>query len=605
MSLLSVVTLTCLVGTVPQATEKTSLAWRLAEKDTFWVTYHQLQTFETRGLLQTAKDMKDLRVLCRFRVLEKKASGLIVEQRIEQVECGSLSLNPETGLRADLPKLKGKVLRVTLDDQMRVAKLEGLGPVVEQCTKVGSLPVAPAVVQRCREQFEAEISYWLLQLFYPGPGGPVTSDSRWKGSYQKEFGPATLVREERQYRYLGPVAKQGGDLHAIDVQVRTSFPKIGSTPAEPAANAALMEVKLLDQDLHGRIELDVRRGRPTRLGMSGTYTIRRALPVNGLPNMTDIVNQVSITVTVLDQDPRPEQAAALRPASTAAGAARTPAPLRQQSNSLGMKLVQIPPGRFIMGVPRGDRDASEFNQQHPVEITRSFWMGVHEVTIGQYRRFVEATGYKTSAERNPRGCCGYDKEHNRVELSPRFSWKHPGWEVNDHHPAVNLSWDDAQAFCAWLSKKEGKKYRLPTEAEWEYTCRAGTQTAYHHGNDPEALAKMGNVADALAKKMFPHWDCLAGSDGFLCTAPVGSYQPNAFDLYDMHGNALEWCQDYFWHYGPEAERDPQGPPFGFLRQQRGGGWADFAHQCTSGHRCWAEASFYCISSGFRVVLEVE
>src|SRR5262249_2036933 len=157
----------------------------------------------------------------------------------------------------------------------------------------------------------------------------------------------------------GPVAKKGGDLHAIDVQVRTSFPKTGPAPAEPAANTALMDVKLLEQDLHGRIELDVRRGRPTQLSMSGTYTIQRPMPVNALPHTTDLDNQVSISATVLDHAPRPEQAAAIRPSAAAAAAIRPPAPPKQQTNSLGMKLVQLPPGHFIMGVPRGDRDASQ------------------------------------------------------------------------------------------------------------------------------------------------------------------------------------------------------------------------------------------------------
>ncbi len=107
---------------------------------------------------------------------------------------------------------------------------------------------------------------------------------------------------------------------------------------------------------------------------------------------------------------------------------------------------------------------------------------------------------------------------------------------------VNVSWNDAVAFCKWLSKKEGNTYRLPTEAEWEYACRAGTTTRYYSGDDPETLAKVGNVADATAKAKFPDWKyTIKASDGYVFTSPVGSFQPNAFGLYDMHGNAWQWC----------------------------------------------------------------
>ena len=105
-----------------------------------------------------------------------------------------------------------------------------------------------------------------------------------------------------------------------------------------------------------------------------------------------------------------------------------------------------------------------------------------------------------------------------------------------------MSWNDAGAFCRWLSRKDGKTYRLPTEAEWEYACRAGTTRAYSSGDDPEMLAKVGNVADAALKAKFPDREYgIHASDGYVFTAPAGSFQPNAFGLYDMHGNAWQWC----------------------------------------------------------------
>jgi formylglycine-generating enzyme len=168
---------------------------------------------------------------------------------------------------------------------------------------------------------------------------------------------------------------------------------------------------------------------------------------------------------------------------------------------------------------------------------------------------------------------------------------------------VNLSWFDAKEFCDWLSRKEGRTYRLPTEAEWEYACRAGTRTRYSSGDDPETLATAGNVTDASAKKVFPQWRTIRADDGYTFTAPVGRFKPNAFGLYDMHGNALEWCADWDWRYDVEAKQDPKGPPVGMVRIQRGGSWADFPDQCRSARRHGFNPMSWCISSGFRVVAD--
>ena len=131
-------------------------------------------------------------------------------------------------------------------------------------------------------------------------------------------------------------------------------------------------------------------------------------------------------------------------------------------------------------------------------------------------------------------------------FNEKYSWRNAGFEQTDEHPVVCMSWNDAVEFCKWLSRKEGKTYRLPTEAEWEYACRAGTTTRYYSGDDPETLAKVGNVADAAAKAKFPEWTwTIKASDGYVFTAPVGRFKPNAFGLYDMHGNAGQWCADWY------------------------------------------------------------
>ncbi len=168
---------------------------------------------------------------------------------------------------------------------------------------------------------------------------------------------------------------------------------------------------------------------------------------------------------------------------------------------------------------------------------------------------------------------------------------------------VNVSWNDAVAFCKWLSKKEGKTYRLPTEAEWEYACRAGTTTRYYSGDDPETLAKVGNVADATAKAKFPDWKyTIKANDGYVFTAPVGKFKPNAFGLYDMHGNAWQWCADWYGaeYYATSPADDPTGPDSGDDRVLRGGSWFDGPYATRSAGRYWISPDVRNDIAGFRV-----
>ena len=192
-----------------------------------------------------------------------------------------------------------------------------------------------------------------------------------------------------------------------------------------------------------------------------------------------------------------------------------------------------------------------------MRITRPFYLGATEVTRGQFRRFVDEAGYQTEAEKDGKGGYGWNEEKKTFEQDPRYTWQNAGFEQTDEHPVVNVSWNDAVAFAAWLSRKEGRTYRLPTEAEWEYACRAGTTTRYSSGDDPEGLAAVGNV----------------GGKG---TAPVGRYNPNAWGLFDMHGNVWEWCSDGYAadYYKRSPVDDPQGAEGAADRVARGGGWSD-------------------------------
>ena len=255
-------------------------------------------------------------------------------------------------------------------------------------------------------------------------------------------------------------------------------------------------------------------------------------------------------------------------------------------NSFGMELQLIPAGEFDMGnrltaeelavlFESNPEDFENEFPRHRVGITKPFYLGKHEVTVGQFRKFIDGSGYRTNAKTDGEGGFGWsEREATFIGRDPKYNWQETGFPQNDQHPVVNVSWNDAVAFCEWLTRKEGTRYRLPTEAEWEYACRAGTTSLFWHGDDPAELARIGNVADGTAKARFSDWTTITERDGYVFSAPVGQFQPNPFGLYDMHGNVWEWCQDWYDadYYANSAHTDPQGPLSGFSRLARGGSW---------------------------------
>lgn len=292
------------------------------------------------------------------------------------------------------------------------------------------------------------------------------------------------------------------------------------------------------------------------------------------------------------------------------------------ANSIGMKLVLIPAGEFMMGSGESAEETAKYfndkyswklkadyftdERQHRVRITRPFYLGAHHVTVGQFRQFVQDADYKTEAEKDGQGGWGFDVVTGKLEgRKPQYTWRNTGFERTDEHPVVNVTWNDAVAFCDWLSRKEGKTYRLPTEAQWEYACRAGTTTRYYGGDDPETLAQAGNVADATFKTRFLGWkEAINASDGYTFTAPVRQFRPNAFGLYDMHGNAWQWCADWYGAgYGDASQfNDPTGPALGSYRVYRGGSWLGVPWYCRSASRIFDSAEFRGYALGFRVCL---
>jgi formylglycine-generating enzyme required for sulfatase activity len=235
------------------------------------------------------------------------------------------------------------------------------------------------------------------------------------------------------------------------------------------------------------------------------------------------------------------------------------------TNSIGMKLILIPDGEFLMG----SDDA--VGRKHRVHITRSFYLGRTEVTRGQFRRFVDEAGYRTEAEK---------------VVGESDTWQNPGFDQSDEDPVVNVSWNDAVAFCEWLSKKEGRTYRLPTEAEWEYACRAGTPTRYYFGNDPTKLKEYAWFQGNSEEK----------------THPVGQKYSNAWGLFDMHGNVWEWCRDEFAadYYQRSPTDDPHGPDGeSALRVWRGGSWLSRDPEVQAAIRVGRDPGSRSFAVGFR------
>jgi len=295
------------------------------------------------------------------------------------------------------------------------------------------------------------------------------------------------------------------------------------------------------------------------------------------------------------------------------------------TNTINMKLVEIPAGEFQMGADEGaaslmktfpNCDRSWLNAEaprHKVRITNSFYMGQYEVTLNQFLKFYHDAKYKIEAEVDGKPSWGYDKDGTVVESIRFRPWDPIAWKIEMNHPVIYVTWNDAVAFCEWLSKKEGLIYRLPTEAEWEYACRAGSAQRYSFGNDPEELVRFANAADSSRLNEFYPKSTdkklrslfVTGKDGYVWTAPVGKFLPNSFGLYDMHGNAWEWCSDWYDdnYYGRSTTDDPTGPLKGQTRVLRGGGFYDAPFHLRCARRNSELPSTRDYGNSFRVVRE--
>jgi len=223
---------------------------------------------------------------------------------------------------------------------------------------------------------------------------------------------------------------------------------------------------------------------------------------------------------------------------------------------LGMEFVYVPGGCYEMGCGSWtDRCDSDEKPVHTVCVD-GFWIGKYEVTVGQWKRFVEETGY-SGIRMNIWHCSGMSDPDN--------------FSQGDNHPVVCVSWYDAKAFAKWLSEKTGLNFRLPTEAEWEYACRGGGKKVKYAGtSDTDELYRYANFCDSNCTES---WKTTSQDDGYRYTAPVGSYKPNSLGLYDMSGNVWEWCEDVYSSdaYKHHSRRNPIYTSGGSYRI-RGGSW---------------------------------
>ncbi|MEZ6131567.1 MAG: SUMF1/EgtB/PvdO family nonheme iron enzyme [Planctomycetaceae bacterium] len=322
-------------------------------------------------------------------------------------------------------------------------------------------------------------------------------------------------------------------------------------------------------------------------------------------------------------------------------------------DSSGTTLRLMHGGRFVQGTSGGERTLQKAfplsttgqfygNAEDPAHvtwITKPFYLAETEVTVDQFAEFVTSAGYKTSAERQQTEMVGWEPTPPDKPLyqsydflrDAKFTWKNPGFPQKGNHPVVGVSWADAKAYCEWLSEKDGAHYRLPTEAEWEFACRAGTSTWFSFGDKAKGVVhqygNLGNVELERHRKHAAERQWLLDfdndpEDGYVFTAPVKSYEANAFALHDMHGNVWEWCEDLWLDtvykdfekprydqpnrtaVDPVNTNRPQTPANNF-HTIRGGSWYNGDLICRSASRTYWDREDAACYIGFRIARDAD
>lgn len=285
----------------------------------------------------------------------------------------------------------------------------------------------------------------------------------------------------------------------------------------------------------------------------------------------------------------------------------TDAPMEIWDGPETPEMVLIPAGEFTMGsraseqswaIKQGSevRLARQESPRHRVVLIEPVAIAKYAVSVGEFARFVAETGYDAGNQ-----CHTF--EHGRWRKRSDRNWRNPGFPQDERYPVVCVNWYDAKAYAAWLSLKTQHQYRLLTEAEWEYATRAGTTTRYFWSDDPDVGCDYANAADLTLRKTYPTWPKIMNcQDGHLFTAPVGSFRPNAFGLYDMVGNVWQWTEDCYIENYKNAPSDGSAAkrPDSCQRVYRGGSWNAYPRVLRSANRNRNAPDIRGLNLGFRL-----
>ena len=309
---------------------------------------------------------------------------------------------------------------------------------------------------------------------------------------------------------------------------------------------------------------------------------------------------------------RPLAGFALLLLATAAQSEKAPQLMRDCAQC--PQMVVVPAGSFLMGAPPDEPGQRKYENPQQHLAVASFTIGETEVTVAQFAAFVTDTQRPT-----PEGCYTHgDASDDISDFDRAASWRAPAFAQTDQHPVVCVAWQDAKDYAAWLSRKTGQRYRLPSEAEWEYAARGGTTTAFFWGTNADRECRRMNGGDHALARAVANWkksleralsngdararlvDC---DDGSAFTAPVGSYEANPFGLRDIIGNAWEWVETCSTQAIP-SQVHPPAPSSCEYRRTRGGSWDDFPEDLRSATRSRLAPDQRRNDLGFRVARDL-
>jgi formylglycine-generating enzyme len=262
-------------------------------------------------------------------------------------------------------------------------------------------------------------------------------------------------------------------------------------------------------------------------------------------------------------------------------------------------MTVLPAGRFKQGSAGAESGSASFEKPlHSVLIARSLAMSTNVITVDEFQQFIAATG------RDMQSCDTYDGEWKHMAGN---SWSNPGFVQTGQHPVTCASWNDAQAYAQWLSMKTGHRYRLPSASEWEYAARAGREAAQPWNPDGSEACAYANIADKSAAQRYPGWVVFGCDDGYVYTAPVGSFKANSFRLNDMLGNVFQWTADCWNIDYTGAPIDGSARTDGNCseRELRGGSWFSNPAYVRANYRNHFAADYRTSSVGIRLVRDIE